>query len=138
MNDDIRDLPDPALTEALRQATPQPPLDAVDWMALQERIASRAAPLLRTPPRQPASAWTVLAGLGSRAGVITAAAAAVLAVWVALPERSPGAQAAVAFFTVEEELALDFGDGAAPLLLAGASDDELLDAVLFYDAGGAR
>jgi hypothetical protein len=122
---------DAALSDALRDATPAPPIDDVDWQTLHAGVMRRAAPLLARAPRQ--SWWQLIAGWSMPAIPVGTLAAAALLLIVAsnalLPRTRPAATDTVAFITLEEELAL----GSAPLLAAGADADDVIDALLFSD-----
>lgn len=131
---------DVALRAALREASPAPPHDSVDWAALYGRITADAVPVLerhragragRVPPL-----LVTLAAWSRRAIPATAAAAAVtlLVLGSGVPRRVQDA-GAVAFVTVEEELAGSLFDGSAPVLSAGYDDDALLESLLLYDGG---
>jgi hypothetical protein len=128
---------DDELRAALSAAVPEPPLDAVDWDGLHERITTAAVPLLVRPAqRTPAGAWwQPLAGWSPR-GIPLAAAASLLLVLGAgmlRTEAAPFTAHAVAYFwTVEEELAWGTASGGRPLL-DEVSDDGILDVALFYD-----
>lgn len=123
------------LQARLRETLPDPPLDAVDWAGLHARILMRSAPLLRTGRTSRPGVWQTLSAWASRGIPLTAAAAAALALLLGYgPDRRVDA-AGAQFRTVEEELADGLSAGSAPLLMAGASDDELLDALLFYEEG---
>jgi hypothetical protein len=138
MFDDSRD---EALADALRAAVPEPPLAEVDWQRLQARIAVDAAGHFGNaavaPVRGMQPWWQPLASWSSR-GIPLAAAASVLlmigaaAIGTAARSAGPSAASAIAFHTVEEELANGVSNGARPLL-AGIESDGMLDVVLFYD-----
>ena len=118
------------LNAALREIMPAPPLDAVNWSALQGRIAAQAELLLRGRRELRGNMWQTLSGWSRRGIPLTMAAAA--AVLLALGLGVQRVDTASGFRTVEEVLAV--GDGAETSLL-GSSDDELLDALLFNDEG---
>lgn len=123
---------DHELSAALREVVPAPPADAVDWSALHSRIVGRAAPLLagRRAPRP--GVWQTLSGWAVGAIPLTAAAAAVvLLVLGSGLSRAQNDAASDSVATVEEALA----DDLMPVLIAGATDDDLLDALLFYEEG---
>jgi anti-sigma factor RsiW len=131
-----------ALRDALRDAAPVPPVDAVDWSALHARINAAAAPLLKStrPMAEPSAAgrahtlWQPLA-VWSPLGIPLAAAAAVVLMFGAgaLGSQQAGvADADVAFVTVEEALVNGLSGGVRPLL-AGLDSDAFIDVALFYD-----
>jgi hypothetical protein len=126
---------DHELSAALREALPAPPADEVDWGALQQRIVARGAPLLTGRRTLRPGVWQTISGWATRAVPLTAAAAAVvLLVLGTRGERTPADQAtAGAYPTVEEALAHDLFTGAAPLLIAGATDDDVVSALLLYE-----
>jgi hypothetical protein len=125
--------PNDRLLEMLRAATPEPPLDAVDWDRLHARVMAGAKPILaRTPVR---SWWDVAAAWAARGIPLTAAAAAAaaLALGLGTPRADRPAPGDVASdftpVTVEEVLA---GEAGA-LLLAATEDDVLVTAFLDFD-----
>jgi negative regulator of sigma E activity len=128
---------DHELSAALREAVPAPPVDAVDWSALHGRIVARAAPLLTGRATARPGVWQTLSGWATGAIPLTAAAAAVLllvlgtGVYRSTNDDVDGS----AFQTVEEALADDLFSGSAPLLIADATDDDVFDALLFYEEG---
>jgi hypothetical protein len=126
---------DRELGDALREALPVPPADAVDWSALHGRIVACAAPLLAGRRTRRANVWQTLSGWAAGAIPLTAAAAAavlvVLTTGLYRGRDNDGAANGVA--TVEEALAADLFAGSAPLLIASATDEALLDALLFYE-----
>jgi hypothetical protein len=127
---------DSELRSLLRDSAQPPPFDDVDWRALRAGIQLRAQPLLRRP--RTATWWQAVAGWARPGIPLTAAAAAalMLALGTDAIERRvevPAAAATaddVAFRTLEEEFA-----DAAPLLLAKAGSDQLIEAMLLYDGG---
>lgn len=78
---------EPALRAALREAFPEPPLEAVDWVALEGRIRDRSSPVLEALATR-RHAWVVHVSRWAGAG-IPLAAAAVLALAMALPGTRP-------------------------------------------------
>jgi negative regulator of sigma E activity len=128
---------DAELSARLRETLPDPPHDAVDWARLHGRIMMDASPLLAAGRVTRPGVWQTLSSWGSRAIPLTAAAAAAVALVLGYGPERPGAAAAESaeFRTVEEALAAELPSGSAPLLIAGATDDELFDALLFYDEG---
>jgi hypothetical protein len=123
------DHPDALLRSLLRSTAPTPPVDDVDWSALHACITTRARPLVR--PRS-AAWWQLLAGWSSR-GIPAAATAAAVAVLLLGSVLRPPPAPSADFRVIEEELAAGMNEGSLPLLLASSSDDEMLDALLFYD-----
>ncbi|CAN5705518.1 hypothetical protein BH23GEM9_BH23GEM9_17120 [soil metagenome] len=138
--DDSRD---EELGRALDDAMPRPPVDDVDWSSLHARITSAAQPLLQqgiTLPSLHAAGpawWQPLAGWSHR-GIPLAAAATVLlligtaALGTATGRQTAAADDAMAFLTVEEELANGVEYGARSLL-AGVGMDAMIDVALFDD-----
>jgi hypothetical protein len=132
------------LTQALRDAVPPPPVDDVDWPALQARIAAAAAPALAAragPGRaqarapRPARAWWQPLAVWSPRGIPVATAATVVLMIAAGAVRSGGGGVATnadGFVTIEEELASGIAVGARSIL-AGLDTDAMLDVALFYD-----
>lgn len=120
------EMDDERLRTLIRAAAPAPPAAEVDWSALHARIMTRGRPLLRRTPAW----WQLLAGWSSK-GIPAAAAAAAIAALLLGTVLRPGVDNGPAFVAIEEELAADL-DGALPVFIAGA-DDEVLDALLFYD-----
>jgi hypothetical protein len=140
---------DDPLRHALGQA-PQPPADEVDWMALHARISSAAQPALRelastrstaalrrrgaTDTDSQRSIWQPLAGWSPFGIPIAAAATVLLMIGAAVIGTEPALSTeALTFRTIEEEFVTGLGGSAAPLI-AGIGTDDMLDAVLFYDA----
>jgi hypothetical protein len=127
---------DAELTARLRESLPDPPHDAVDWSRLHARIMTDASPLLAAGRVIRPGVWQTLSSWGSRAIPLTAAAAAAVALVLGYgPDRPVASAESAEFRTVEEALAAELPSGSAPLLIAGATDDELFDALLFYDEG---
>ena len=128
---------DHELSAALREAVPAPPVDAVDWSALHGRIVACATPLLADRRTIRPGVWQTLSGWAAGAIPLTAAAAAVVLVLLGtwLGRGSGAGVTAGEFATVEEALADDLFAGSAPLLIAGATDDDVLDALVFYAEG---
>lgn len=132
---DNRDI---ALRALLRATAPEPPADSVDWAALHTRIEARARPLLRRAPR--IATWQLLARWSPRAVPMTAVAAAAVVLLIvsgviaprATPARALDAAVTASFVTVEEALTYGTTDDARAILIAGIDDNEMLDAVLFY------
>lgn len=120
---------DARLRSLMRASAPTPPIDEVDWSALHARIAARARPLVRPRDR---TWWQLLAGWSSR-GIPAAVAAAAVAVVMLGSVLRPQADAPADFRVIEEELAAGLGDGSLPLLLANSTDEEMFDALLFYE-----
>ncbi|HSJ10681.1 MAG TPA: hypothetical protein VK928_12235 [Longimicrobiales bacterium] len=120
----------------LRDSAQPPPFDDVDWRALRAGIQLRAQPLLRRP--RTATWWQAVAGWARPGIPLTAAAAAALMLALGtdtIERRADIAPAEVtaddvAFRTLEEEFA-----DVAPLLLAEAGSDQLIEAMLLYDGG---
>jgi hypothetical protein len=126
--------PDPALSAALRAAAPEPPLEAVDWATLHERIQTRARPLLSRPST--VGLWQLIGVWSSRRGLLAGFAAAAIALLLGIAtveSRTPGAADAPGFRTIEEELVNAAPAGTWPLLLAAGESDAFLDAALFYE-----
>lgn len=123
---------DVAWQSLLRRNTPSPPMDEVEWDALHARITDRAAPLIG---RRSPSWWQLLSdSVPYRPRVLAAAAVVTLAIaGVLMPERPVSPAATLEFRTIEEELAGDLINGPVPMLAAGASGDDVLDFLLFYD-----
>lgn len=130
---DRSDHDDIAWKALLRANTAAPPVDDVDWPALHTRITTGAGPLLR---RTATTWWQLLGGRSFSKGHTTAAAAAVITLIVAgalMPDR-PAAHAGTGEFPfIEEELAASLAYASVPLLAADADNDDVLDALLFYD-----
>jgi hypothetical protein len=136
--------PTDALTRALRDALPPPPVDGVDWPALQARVTGAAAPELAAraaagraqarAPRAPRAWWQPLAVWSPRGIPLAAAATAVLMIAAGAVRSGSGAVAADVngFVTIEEELASGVAVGARSIL-AGLDADAMLDVALFYD-----
>ena len=130
---------DAALRALLRANAPEPPVDDVDWNVLHARIALRAQPVLRRGPGN--TSWHMLARWSPIGVPLTAAAAAVVALLIATDAiapretRAPLADAAVyeSFVTVEEALTYTITDEERAVLIAGADEAEMLDAVLFFE-----
>lgn len=120
---------DAALRALLREASPEPPMDDVVWKELHARILDRAAPLVRG---RGGAWWRVLADW-SRGAPAAAASAAVLLLVVLgglfMPDRLADGSGVARLATIEEVLAADLDDSAAPLLLAGDDRDDVLDAL---------
>jgi hypothetical protein len=133
---------DAALRALLRANAPEPPVGDVDWNALHARIAQRALPVLRRGPGS-ATSWHMLARWSPIGVPVTAAAAAVFALLIASDAVAPRDTAAPvadagvseSFVTVEEALTYTISDEERAVLIAGADDAEMLDAVLFYEEG---
>ena len=131
---------DAALRALLRANAPEPPVDDVDWSSLHARIAQRAQPVLQRGPGT-ASSWHMLARWSAIGVPLTAAAAAVVALLIASDAIAPRetvaplADAAVSesLVTVEEALTYTITDEERAVLIAGADEAEMLDAVLFYE-----
>jgi hypothetical protein len=121
---------DEELSASLREAVPAPPLDAVDWSALHGRIVARAAPLLGRRPTARPGVWQTLSGWAVGAIPLTAAAAAAVLFVLSSGLSRAASEPVPAFATVEEALADDM---FAPLPLTGATDDDVLDALVFYE-----
>lgn len=118
------DRDDLELKALLRDNTPEPPYDDVNWTTLHARIAARARPLVQ---RARTSWWQHVAGW-SLPGVPAALAAAALVLLIVSGVVRPSASAAD-LRTIEEELATALPDEGMPLLL---ETDEMADALLFY------
>ena len=131
---------DAALRALLRANAPEPPVDDVDWNTLHARIAQRAQPVLQRGTVTPTS-WHMLARWSARGVPLTAAAAADAAIVVAsdaiaprsTPAELPVATASESFVTVEEALTYTITDEERAVLIAGADEAEMLDAVLFFE-----
>lgn len=87
--------PDPALGAALREVLANPPMEAVDWAALERRVAERAAlPLSRrrraAGRRDRPAPWWELTAAWARAAIPLGAAAGIAAAVLAL--TAPAAQ----------------------------------------------
>ena len=116
---------DDRLRSIMRAALPEPPIDEVDWTALHGRITARARRARRAPVW-----WQTLATWSAR-GIPAAAAAAVVAALMLGTVLRPEPVDTVAFMVIVEELATDLA-GSLPVLVDGA-DEDVLDALLFYD-----
>ncbi len=123
-----------ALRRALLAASPEPPLDAVDWDALHGRVMAQAPKILaRSAARR--AWWDVAAAWAARGIPVTAASAAAAAVLLALAGAPTAAWLAeyetIALLptTMETELAAD----AAMLIGNEIGDDELAWALLVYE-----
>lgn len=127
------DSPDPELRHALRSAAPPPPVDDVDWPALQQRITAAAQSRFRPRPAVQ-TVWQPLAGW-ARPGIPLAAAAALLLVLGTgtLTGRAEPMAGDDGFVTIEEELFNGMG-AAERSLLAELDGDDFVDVALFYDA----
>jgi hypothetical protein len=116
--------------DAVRAASPEPPLDAVDWDRLHADILRAARPRLeRVPTRRwwgPLARWTV-PGIPAAAAAVLVLSLGVLAPWTA-PEP-----AAAMTPTIEDELVAGIPDAQLPMLYAGTDVDALLHLVLYYD-----
>lgn len=131
---------DAALRALLRANAPEPPVDEVDWNTLHARIAQRAQPLLQ-PDIGALSSWHLLARWSAAGVPLTAAAAAIAAFVIAsdaIAPRATSAELPVAtasesFVTVEEALTYTITDEERAVLIAGADEAEMLDAVLFFE-----
>jgi hypothetical protein len=132
---------DAALRALLRANAPEPPVDDVDWHTLHARIAQRAQPLLQRG-NVPVSSWHMLARWSHIGVPLTAAAAAIAVLFVAsdtfaprtmTPAELPVATASQSFVTVEEALTYTITDEERSVLIAGADEAEMLDAVLFFE-----
>jgi hypothetical protein len=131
MFDDSRN---PELQRALRDALPPPPIDAVDWTALQQRITAAAQPHFQPAPAVQ-TVWQPLAGW-SRLGIPLSAAAALVMVLIGTgvltaPATEPTARDD-GYVTIEEELFNGLG-AAGQSLLAELDGDAFVDVALFYD-----
>lgn len=127
------DSQDPELRRALRNAAPPPPLEGVDWTALQQRIAAAAQPHFQAVPAVQ-SMWQPLAGW-SRMGIPLSAAAALLLLLGTGALTATGTEPAAGdagFITIEEELFSGVGV-AERSLLAELDGAEFVDVALFYD-----
>jgi hypothetical protein len=131
----FRDSHDDELASALREAAPQPPLDDVDWNALQARIRTAAQPALASVGAPSQQVWQPLAGW-SPFGIPLAAAATVLLMLGAGALGTRQVEAAadgdVAFMTIEEELIYGLSN-AARALMTDPGNDAVIDVALFYD-----
>lgn len=131
---------DAALRALLRANAPEPPVDEVDWNALHARIAQRAQPVLQRGPGS-TSSWHMLARWSPLGVPLTAAAAAIVALLIASDAVAPRASAAPladaaaseSLVTVEEALTYTITDEERAVLIAGADEAEMLDAVLFFE-----
>jgi hypothetical protein len=128
---------DPEPGARLREVIPAPPTHAVDWSTLHAGIVARAAPLLAGRRTSRPGVWRTLSGWAAGAIPLTAAAAVVVLLVLRTGlERGAGAGSAAGdVATLEEALADGHFSGSAPLLIAGATDDDLLAALLFYEEG---
>ena len=124
---------DPVLSAALRASVRTPPVDDVDWAALQTRVERSAQPLLAR-----SRSWRLMQLLGRWSwpgGIMAGSAAAVLALLLGVSAALSGGEDSLnEFRTVEEELAQAAPAGARPLLVASGESAAMLDAVLFYEA----
>lgn len=123
---------DEMMQDLLRESTAPVPYDDVDWRTLHAEIVRRAQPHLR---RTPPTWWHLVAGWSSRGIPLGAAAAAALVIalgtgLVDTRRESADTPDVATFTTIEEELA-----AAAPLLVADADSDALIEAMLLYDGG---
>ncbi|HUG42383.1 MAG TPA: hypothetical protein VMM12_18100, partial [Longimicrobiales bacterium] len=124
--------PDPELGAALREHYGDPPLAEVDWAALRRRVNERAAPTVARRRRRTGRRQLVRR---TRAGLLTAAIAATLAVVLVgrsdrsrteAPEMAAPAPGA-AGLTMEEALTADLSEREFRALASGfASTDALL------------
>ena len=136
-----------ALTQALRDAVPEPPANDVDWPALRVRIDAAAAPALaaratragaaggRARAARAMRAWWQPLAVWSPRGIPVAAAATVVLMIAAGAVRSGGGTSALdagGFVTIEEELANGVAAGARSIL-SELDADAMLDVALFYD-----
>jgi len=136
MNDERRGhVPPPdALRRALRAASPEPPLDAVDWDALHGRVMAQATQILaRTTVRR--RWWDEVAAWASRGIPITAVSAAAAALVLVLgglpiaPRIVDHETFAAVPMTLEDVLAAEAG----PLFGDGSAEDALTLALLGYE-----
>lgn len=136
MNDERRGhgTSDDTLRRALSAASPEPPLDAVDWDALHGWVMAQAPKILaRSAARR--AWWDVTAAWAARGIPVTAASAAAAVVVLALVGAPTAARLAeyetIASLptTLEAELAAD----AAMLIDDETGDDELAWALLVYE-----
>lgn len=122
------------LQRALRAASPEPPLDAVDWDALHGRVMAQATQILaRTTVRR--RWWDHVAAWAARGIPITAASAAAAALVLMLggvPTVSrivDHATFAAAPMTLEDVMAAEAG----PLFGDASPEDALTLALLGYE-----
>jgi len=121
------DVPDLELGALLRDNTPEPPYDAVDWLALHGRITARARPALLRP-----APWLQLIARWSTFGIpATAGAAALLVILLGTAVMRPAVRqpgSTVAYSTLEEEL------NASVSSVLDASAGDILEDMLLESA----
>jgi hypothetical protein len=124
---------DPRLARALREASPDAPLERVDWPRLHAAIDARAAAVLA---RRGQPWWAYAAGWSRAAVPVAAAACVALVALLAATPRAGGAAeepvrvaASSAAPMMEEALSNGISDPDRALL-AGDGDDWLLQAAL--------
>jgi hypothetical protein len=119
---------DMELRALLRENTPEPPYDAVDWSALHAGITARARPLLQ---RAPAPWWQLIAGWSTYGIPATAGAAALLLVLLGTAVMRPVAEhtaPAVAYATLADELS------ASEATVLDATAEDILEDMLLQSA----
>lgn len=119
---------DPELRAALSSLEGEPPLEAVDWSALQRSIGARAElplarrrrgaqPLLRPPAARARQGWRPLLPLAVAASIA-------LVVWTGGGGETP--EAAVGQLSPEEVFEADLSEQEFRLLVSGGADPEEL------------
>jgi hypothetical protein len=131
MTEDSRNTHEPGdgeLKEALRSAI-TPPLGAVDWERLHERIMTDAR-RRATPTPMRASEWVAAWSRRGIPAVASALAAAIAALLILPIERRAAVPQPPGFWPVAEELVSSLPEETRRMLLAGDDVDSLLGAVM--------